>query len=249
MKPISLTPADKIGTMRLLVVEDEAKLAKAIAKGLGEKGYEVEIAATGEEAYFLVGSRTYDVVLLDIMLPGRSGFEVLDALRKARNATPVLCLTARDGVEDRVRGLDLGADDYLVKPFAFQELLARVRALLRRGRAGAEPLKLTCGDLDLDLVTRRARRGAQDIELSAREFALLEFLLRNQGRPLSREELMRAVWKEERSPELMTNVVDVTVKALREKLGEAAASPRSLIHTVRGVGYEMRAPATAPPPP
>src|SRR5437879_3231972 len=138
MKPISRTPADIIGAMRLLVVEDEVKLAKAIAKGLLEEGYEVETAATGEEAFFLIGSRAYDVVLLDVMLPGRSGFEVLEAIRKARNPTPVLCLTARDSIEDRVRGLDLGADDYLVKPFAFQELVARVRALLRRGRAGTE---------------------------------------------------------------------------------------------------------------
>jgi DNA-binding response OmpR family regulator len=229
--------------MRLLVVEDEATLAKAIAKGLSEEGYEVEVARTGEEAFFLVGSRVYDVALLDIMLPGRSGFEVLEALRRARNPTPVLCLTARDSIEDRVRGLDLGADDYLVKPFAFQELVARVRALLRRGRPGAEPLKLRCGDLDLDLVTRRARRGGREIDLGGREYELLEFLLRNQGRPLSRDEIMQGVWKEHRSPDLMTNVVDVHVKALREKLGDEVSSGRGLIRTIRGVGYEMRAPA------
>ncbi len=230
--------------MRVLVVEDEPKLRDALAKGLREEGYEVDPAATGEEGFFLAGSRVYDVVLLDILLPGRSGFEVLEALRKARNATPVLCLTARDGVEDRVRGLDLGADDYLVKPFAFAELLARIRALLRRGRA-AEPLRLHCGDLELDLVTRRVRRAGRDIDLTARELELLEYLLRNPGRPLAREEIMRDVWKEERPPELVTNVVDVTVKTLRKKLGEEVASPRSLIHTVRGTGYELRAPAPA----
>jgi two-component system copper resistance phosphate regulon response regulator CusR len=233
--------------MKLLVVEDDAMLASSIAKGLAEEGFEVEIAATGEEAFFLVGSRVYDVVLLDIMLPGRSGFEVLEALRKARNATPVLCLTARDAVQDRVRGLNLGADDYLVKPFVFDELLARVRALLRRGRAGTEPLKLLCADLELDLMTRRARRAGREITLSAREYELLEFFLRNQGRPLTRDEIMQAVWKEQRSPDLMTNVVDVTVKTLRDRLGEEASSPTALIRTVRGVGYEMRAPGGRKP--
>jgi DNA-binding response OmpR family regulator len=230
--------------MRLLIVEDEPKLRRSLARGLEEEGYDVDAAGTGEEAFFLASSRVYDVVLLDVMLPGRSGFDVLAALRKARNPTPVLCLTARDGVDDRVRGLDLGADDYLVKPFAFPELLARIRALLRRGRAGAEPLRLQCGDLEVDLVTRRVRRAGREIELTAREFELLEFLLRGQGRPLAREEIMRAVWKEERSPELMTNVVDVYVKMVRQKLGEdgSAAAPPKLIHTVRGVGYEMRAP-------
>jgi two-component system copper resistance phosphate regulon response regulator CusR len=228
--------------MRLLIVEDDPTLARSLERGLGEEGYDVEIAATGEDAFFLVGSRVYDLVLLDVMLPRRSGFEVLVALRKAKNATPVICVTARDAVADRVRGLDLGADDYLVKPFAFPELLARIRALIRRGHGGAEPLRLACGDLDLDLITRRVRRAGRDVELTARELSLLEFLLRNQGRALSREELMQHVWKESRSPELMTNVVDVTVKTLREKLGEAAAGPRALIRTVRGQGYEMRAP-------
>ncbi len=230
--------------MKVLVVEDEPKLRHSLAKGLREEGYEVDAAATGEEAFFLVGSRIFDVVLLDVMLPGRSGFEVLEALRRARNPTPVICVTARDGVEDRVRGLDLGADDYLVKPFAFAELLARIRALLRRGR-GAEPLRLHFADVEVDLVTRRVRRAGRDVDLTARELELLEYLIRNPGRPLAREEILRDVWKEERRPELMTNVVDVTVKSLRKKLGEEVASPRSLIHTVRGTGYELRAPTAA----
>ncbi len=232
--------------MRLLIVEDEAKLARALERGLAEEGYEVDVATTGEDAFFGIASRVYDLVLLDVMLPGRSGLDVLEALRKNRNRTPVMFLTARDAIEDRVRGLDLGADDYLVKPFAFPELLARVRALLRRGQAAGEPVKLRCGDLELDLLTRRVRRAGRDVELTQREQALLEYLLRNQGRPLGRDELMQAVWKESRSPELMTNVVDVHVKTLREKLGEDASSPRCLIRTLRGVGYEMRAPSTLP---
>jgi two-component system, OmpR family, copper resistance phosphate regulon response regulator CusR len=228
--------------MRLLIVEDEVKLARSLERGLTEEGYEVDVALTGEDAFFRISSRTYDLVLLDIMLPGRSGFEVLEAIRKNKNATPVICVTARDAVEDRVRGLDLGADDYLVKPFAFPELLARIRARLRRGPDGGEPLKLRCGDVELDLLTRKVRRAGKEVELTARELALLECFLRNQGRPLSRDELMQTVWKEQRSPELMTNVVDVHVKTLREKIGEEAASPKSLIRTLRGVGYEMRAP-------
>jgi DNA-binding response OmpR family regulator len=229
--------------VRLLIVEDEATLARALERGLAEEGYEVDVAATGEEGFALAGSRTYDLVLLDVMLPGRSGFELLETLRANRNTTPVICVTARDGVPDRVRGLDLGADDYLVKPFAFPELLARIRALIRRRQAGADPLVLRCADVELDLVSRKLRRAGREIELTARELAFLEYLLRNQRRPLSREELMREVWKEERPKDLMTNVVDVYVRTLREKLRDDATSPRALIRTLRGVGYEMRAPS------
>lgn len=228
--------------MRVLIVEDEAKLARTLKRGLEEEGYRVEVAGTGEDAFFLASTRVYDVILLDILLPGRSGFEILQTLRRSGNTTQVLCLTARDAVEDRVRGLDLGADDYMVKPFAFPELLARIRALARRGRSGAGSLRLVCQDVELDLVTRRASRAGRQIELTPREHELLEYLLRNQGRPLSREELLREVWKEERPLELRTNVVDVYVKALRRKLeGSDAQGLRRLIHTVRGVGYEVRA--------
>jgi DNA-binding response OmpR family regulator len=178
--------------MRILVVEDEKKVAKALRDGLEAHHYDVDVAATGEDGFFLVGQETYDLVLLDLMLPKRDGLEVLTALRRRGLQTPVLVLTAKDTVEDRVQGLDLGADDYLVKPFAFPELLARIRALLRRGRPD-QVLKLHEGDLEMDLVTRRVTRAGRVLELTAKEFDLLEYLLRHHGHVVAREMLARDV--------------------------------------------------------
>ena len=180
--------------MRILVVEDEKKVAKALRDGLEAHHYDVDVAATGEDGFFLMGQETYDLVLLDLMLPKRDGLEVLTALRRRGLQTPVLVLTAKDTVEDRVQGLDLGADDYLVKPFAFPELLARIRALLRRGRPD-QVLKLHEGDLEMDLVTRRVTRAGRVLELTAKEFDLLEYLLRHHGHVVAREMLARDVWQ------------------------------------------------------
>ena len=168
--------------MRILVVEDEKKVARALQQGLEARNYEVTLAYTGEEGFFLVNAQTFDLLILDLMLPGRNGLEILATLRRQRLQTPVLILTARDALDDRVRGLDEGADDYLIKPFAFPELLARIRALLRRGRPD-QVLHLKVGDLEMDLVTRRVTRKGQTIELSAREYDLLEYLLHD-GSPL-----------------------------------------------------------------
>ncbi len=223
--------------MRILIVEDEPKVAKALKQGLAAEGYEVAVAPTGEEAFFSLHAETFDLVLLDLMLPGRDGLEILRTLRLRGVRTPVLVLTARDTVEDRVRGLDEGADDYLVKPFAFPELLARIRTLLRRGRPD-EVLRLKAADLDMDLVTRKTARAGQAIELTPREFQLLEYLLRHQGRIVSREMLAREVWNEARRDATLDNVIDVHMARLRKKVdrGEAA----KLIHTVRGVGFMLK---------
>ena len=181
--------------MQLLVIEDEPKVAHALQEGLQAEGYEVSLAATGEEGFFLASSRGFDLIVLDVMLPGRNGLEVLSTLRRQNMGTPVLILTARDAVEDRVAGLDAGADDYLVKPFAFPELSARIRALLRRGKS--EPVaSLTIGRLEVDPVTRTVMREGDRLELTVREFELLEYLVRNKGRVVSREMLARDVWKE-----------------------------------------------------
>ena len=223
--------------MRILVVEDEPKVARALQEGLQAEHYEVTLARTGEEGFFLANAETFDLVLLDVMLPGRSGLEVLATLRKRGLQTPVLLLTARDAVEDRVRGLDSGADDYLVKPFAFPELSARIRALLRRGRS--EPAtRWKLADLELDLVTRTVTRAGQPLELTAREFDLLEYLLRHQGRVVSREMLARDVWKEPARHTPLDNVIDVHIARLRRKLDDPF--PVKLVHTVRGVGFILR---------
>lgn len=181
--------------MRLLVIEDEAKVARALQEGLEGEHYEVVVATSGEEGFFRANAEVFDLVVLDLMLPGRDGIEVLMTLRKRGTHTPVLILTAKDAIEDRVLGLDSGADDYLVKPFAFPELLARIRALLRRGRID-QVLRLKANDLEMDLVTRKVTRGNQILELTAREFELLEYLLRHQNQLVSREMLTREVWKE-----------------------------------------------------
>jgi two-component system, OmpR family, copper resistance phosphate regulon response regulator CusR len=223
--------------VRILVVEDEAKVARALREGLEREQYEVVIAGTGEEGFFLVNAEEFDLVILDLMLPGHDGFQVLSMLRKRGLLTPVLILTARDAVEDRVEGLDRGADDYLVKPFAFPELLARIRALSRRGRA--EPvLRLRVGGLEMDLVARKVRRDGVDVELTTREFELLEYLLRHKEQVVSREMLTREVWKERSRAIPIDNVIDVHIARLRHKLDEPFG--RKLVHTVRGVGYVVR---------
>ena len=222
--------------MHILVVEDERKVGSALKAGLTAEGYETTLAETGEEGFFLANARTFDLVVLDVMLPGRNGLEILATLRKRGVQTPVLLLTARDALEDRVVGLDAGADDYLVKPFAFAELLARIRALLRRGRLD-QVVRLKLADLDLDVVLRRASRGGQLLSLTVREFELLEYLLRNQGNIVSREMLARDVWKETDRVSSFDNVVDVHIGRLRKKLDEPFR-PR-LLHTVRGLGFVL----------
>ena len=223
--------------MRVLVVEDERKLAQVLAAALGAEHYDVVVAPTGEDGFFRANAETFDLVVLDLMLPGRSGLEILQALRQRHIETPVLILTARDGVDDRVLGLDLSADDYMVKPFALPELLARIRALLRRGRA-SEVFRLKAADLELDLVTRGAVRGDRTLDLTVREFELLEYLLRHQGHLVSRDMLAREVWKEPRRATPIDNVIDVQMTRLRRKV-DAEGSAR-LIHTVRGVGFVLR---------
>ena len=223
--------------MRVLVVEDERKLAQVLSTALRAEHYDVVVAPTGEDGFFRANAEAFDLVVLDLMLPGRSGLEILQTLRQRRIQTPVLILTARDGIEDRVVGLDLGADDYLIKPFALPELLARIRALLRRGRP-SELLRLKAADLELDVVARRAMRGDRTLDLTAREFELLEYLLRHHGHLVSREMLAREVWKEPRRATPIDNVIDVQMTRLRKKV-DADGVPR-LIHTIRGVGFVLR---------
>ena len=223
--------------MRILVVEDEQKVADALREGLEDERYDVVVERTGEGAFFRVNTETFDVVLLDLTLPGRDGLEILRALRQRRMETPVLVLTARDSLEDRVTGLDAGADDYLVKPFAFTELLARIRALVRRGRVADAP-KLAAGDLEMDLVTRKVIRAGKPVDLTVREFELLEFLMRYQGQVVSRETLARDVWKETARTTPLDNVIDVHIARLRRKVD--LEHTVKLIHTVRGVGFMLR---------
>ena len=219
------------------MVEDERRLAQVLASSLEAEHYDVVIAATGEDGFYRANAELFDLVVLDLMLPGRNGLEILQTLRQRHVETPVLILTARDGVEDRVLGLDLGADDYLVKPFALPELLARIRALLRRGRP-SDVFRLKAADLEMDLVARRVIRGDDAIELTSREFDLLEYLLRHQGHLVSREMLARDVWKEPRRATPLDNVIDVQMTRLRRKVDPDGAL--RLIHTVRGVGFVLR---------
>jgi DNA-binding response OmpR family regulator len=223
--------------MRVLVVEDEMKVANALREGLEGERFEVIVERTGEGAFFRVNTESFDIILLDLTLPGRDGLEILQALRQRGVKTPVLVLTARDSLQDRVTGLDAGADDYLVKPFAFAELLARIRALVRRGRVAEAP-RLSVGDLEMDLVTRKVTRDAQPVELTVREFELLEYLLRYHGQVVSRETLARDVWKETARTTPLDNVIDVHIARLRRKVD--LDQPIKLIHTVRGVGFMLR---------
>jgi len=222
--------------VRILVVEDDRKVARFVRQGLCEEGHAVEIATDGAEALdFVLTEPAYDLIVLDVMLPGQDGFGVLKTLRAHKVAVPVLILTARDSVPDRVAGLDLGADDYLTKPFAFEEFLARVRALLRRRDVARTPI-LTLDDLVVDPATRRVTRGERRIELTARQYALLEYFLRNAGRVLSRPMIAQHVWGLGFDAE--SNVIDVYVGYLRRKIDRDRE--RRLLHTVRGAGYVLR---------
>ena len=221
--------------MRLLVVEDEIHLQTIIKKRLLKEHYSVDACGDGLEALDYLAVSPYDAVILDIMLPGLSGIEVLKRIRAEGNRVPVLFLTARDGVDDRVKGLDCGADDYLVKPFAFEELLARIRVMLRRTTEHTTD-ELTLGDLTVDLKSHQVRRAGESVELSGKEFAMLEYLMRNQGRVLSREQIEQHVWSFDY--EGGSNMVDVYIRYLRKKIDEGFE--QKLIHTVRGAGYVMR---------
>ena len=223
--------------MRILVVEDDRKVARFVRQGLCEEGHAVEIAKDGPEALdFVFTDPAYDLIVLDVMLPGEDGFGVLKALRSRKLAVPVLMLTARDSIADKVAGLDLGADDYLTKPFAFEEFLARVRALLRRRDTDRAPV-LRLDDLTVDPATRRVARGERRIELTARQYALLEYFLRNAGRVLTRQMIAQHVWGLDFDAE--SNVIDVYVGYLRRKI--ALDHERPLLHTVRGAGYVLQA--------
>ena len=223
--------------MRILVVEDNLKLANFIRKGLKEQQYVVDACVTGEEALQMLGTQPCDLLILDLMLPGMNGLEVVQVLRSRKDLMPVLILTAKDAIEDRVKGLDAGADDYMVKPFAFVELLARVRSLLRRTE-GAKPGALAVSDLVLDPVTREVKRGGKPVGLSGKEFALLEFFMKNIGKVLTRTMIAEHVW--DRNFASFSNVIDVFVNFLRNKIDRE--NDVKLIHTVRGVGYTMKEP-------
>ena len=220
--------------MRILIVEDEKKTASYLKKGLVENGYVVDCAENGEDGLHLATTGDYDLVVLDIMLPERDGWSLIGELRRAGRQTPVLFLTARDSVQDRVKGLELGADDYLVKPFAFSELLARVRSIMRRGPS-RQPEVLKIADLELDLVKHKATRAGQRLDLTPKEFALLSLLVRRAGEALSRTLIAEQVW--DMNFDSDNNVIDVAIRRLRRKMDDPF--PRKLVHTVRGVGYVL----------
>lgn len=223
-----------LSAMRILVVEDERKIAEALKKGLETEGYHVTTALSGEDGYFFLTTEVFDLMLLDLMLPGRNGIEILQSIRKKGITTPILILTGRDTVEDRVTGLDSGADDYLIKPFAFPELLARIRLLLRRGQQEPQHL-LKLADLEINLLTHRAIRSEQVLDLTAREFELLTYLLRHQGHVVSREMLAHDVWMTHERSTPLDNVIDVNIARLRRKVD--GPFDQKLIRTMRGVGF------------
>ncbi len=222
--------------MRILVVEDEKRIADFVGRGLESSGYTVDVAESGAAALERLHAADCDLVVLDLMLPDMDGISILEKLRARKSSPPVLILSARSTLDDRVRGLELGADDYLVKPFAFMELLARVRALLRRGQA--MPERLQVGDLSLDCLRRKVNRAGENIDLAPKEFSILEFLMRNKGRPMSRTMIVEHVW--EMDYDGLTNIVDVYIRHLRSKIDDPW--PAKLIQTVRGVGYMIGAP-------
>ncbi len=223
--------------MRILVVEDEPKTGDYVKQGLSEAGFRVDLARDGLDGLHLALTEAYDLAVLDVMLPGIEGWQVLQRIRRAGKEMPVLFLTARDSVEDRVKGLELGADDYLVKPFAFSELLARVRTLLRRGGKTKESDLLKAGDLELDVMRRRVTRGGKKIDLTSKEFSLLELLLRRQGEVLPRSLIASQVW--DMNFDSDTNVIEVAIRRLRAKVDDGFE--RKLIHTARGMGYVLEA--------
>jgi two-component system, OmpR family, response regulator len=223
--------------MKLLVIEDDREAAAYIAKGLSESGYVVDCAADGREGLFMATSGAYDALIVDRMLPQMDGLALIAALRSAEIRTPVLILSALGAVDDRVKGLRAGGDDYLTKPFAFAELLARLEALLRRGAGGAATTKLKVGDLEMDLLARAVTRGNRELDLLPREFRLLEFLMRHAGQVVTRTMLLENVWDYHFDPQ--TNVIDVHISRLRQKIDKGFAKP--LLHTVRGAGYQLRA--------
>ena len=227
--------------MRVLVVEDEKRIQDFLSRGLESAGYAVDVAGDGATASEFVHATEYDLVTLDLMLPDMDGLEVLKKIRNRKSSPPVLILSARDAVDDRVRGLELGADDYLVKPFAFVEFLARVRALLRRGQPAPERLQV--GNLALDCIRRKVTRDGQNIELAPKEFGILEYMMRNPGRPLSRTMIVEHVW--DMDYDGLTNIVDVYIRHLRSKIDEKW--PDKMIHTMRGIGYMLEAPGAAAP--
>jgi len=221
--------------VRILIVEDEKKVAGFIKKGLEEETYAVDVAYDGEEGFHLADMNQYDMIILDLMLPKMDGLEVLTRLRDKKVSTPILLLTAKDAVEDKVTGLNKGADDYLTKPFAFSELLARIRSLLRRGQAETQT-ELNVGDLCLDMVSHKVSRNGEEIELTGKEYSLLEYFMRNEGKVLTRTMIAEHVW--DYNFDTFTNVIDVYVNHLRKKIDKKY--PAKLLHTLRGVGYVMR---------
>ncbi len=223
--------------MRLLLVEDDLKIASFVSKGLKEAGFAVDQAADGEDGLHLALNEPYDVAIIDIMLPKLDGLTLIETMRQRKINTPVLILSAKRSVNDRIRGLQTGGDDYLTKPFAFSELLARVQALIRRSSGTPEPTSLTMGDLSMNLLTREVIRAGEPIELQPREFSLLEYLLRNAGRIVSKTMILEHVWDYSFDPQ--TNVVDVLVSRLRSKVDRTYE--QKMIHTVRGVGYVLKA--------
>ena len=223
--------------MRILIIEDDDETAAYLAKGLKETGYTVDRAADGRDGLFLATSETYDAMVVDRMLPGLDGLAIVQSLRAQSNNTPVLILSALGQVDDRVRGLQAGGDDYLTKPYAFSELLARVQALLRRRKPGSAETVLKVGDLELDLLSRTAKRAGRPVELLPREYRLLEFLMRHAGQVVTRTMLLERVWDYHFDPQ--TNVIDVHVSRLRQKIDKGFALP--MLHTVRGAGYRLDA--------
>ena len=223
--------------MKILIVEDEPKTGSYLRQGLGEAGFVVDVMTTGVDGLHAALQGSYDLAILDVMLPGLDGWQVLSGMRSGGSETPVLFLTAKDHVEDRVKGLELGADDYLVKPFSFSELLARVRTILRRGKTGAEITMLNVADLELDLLRRRVTRGGRRIDLTVKEFALLELLMRRQGEVLPRSLIASQVW--DMNFDSDTNVIDVAIRRLRVKIDDPFED--KLLQTVRGMGYVLEA--------
>ena len=239
--PLATAPgggrAERPEGRRLLVVEDEQKVAAAVREGLRSEGYDVTVESTGEAAFFRINTESFELILLDLGLPGRDGLDVLRAVREAGVATPVLVLTARDTIDDRVQGLNAGADDYLVKPFAFAELLARIQAVLRRGRAPEGQLR-TIGDLEIDTAARTVTRAGRAVDLTVKEFELLVYLVSHARHVVSRDTLVREVWRETAASTTLNNIIDVHVSRLRRKIDREGMV--KLLHTVRGVGFVVR---------